>query len=210
MNRTAHASVPSPMSYRIPLSRSSLVSVALFAAGALSVVGYGYITRDEAARVVPSAPAAHQPSMATPLVQAYASETPAQPSTPPADETPPGNEKAPAVVTRETVSSWIAQATGADAARRAAAIDALGTAPKAQALPALAQVLETADESDRPRALRSLRTLAQRQGDEDDRIRSVVRKIVYHGGDEDVVQTAQAALQDIERDLTEAGSSVRR
>jgi hypothetical protein len=202
------------MSYRIPfLSRSSLMSVTLFAAGALSVVGYGYITRDDAVRATPAAQAAHPRSMTAPFTQAETSEAPARPAppaantVPPDTAAPPDDEKAAAVVTPEAVAAWIAQATSADATRRRAAIDALGSAPKADAVPVLAQVLETADESDRPRALRSLRTLAQRQGDEDDRIRSVVRKIVFHASDENVVQTAQAALQDIERDLSEARSA---
>jgi hypothetical protein len=81
---------------------------------------------------------------------------------------------------------------------------ALGTAPRSEATPVLAQVLSVADDTDRPLVLQSLRTLAQRQGDDDDRIRSVVRKVVYHESDEAFVQAARVTLEDIERDLSPA------
>jgi hypothetical protein len=99
------------------------------------------------------------------------------------------------------LATWIAEATGSDPKRRAAAITALGTAPKAEAIPALERVLSVADDVDRPLALRSLRTLAMSQGDADDRIRNAVRKVIYHGSDEAVTQGAEATLDDIERDL---------
>ena len=229
------ATVSKAMSNRISLpSRNSLLSVALFAAGALSVLGYGYITKQDARSATPSA-AAHQRATAAPFgstsaaaaatdaasasansASSAADEASANSAVSANNETSaktesaaPG-EKAASAVTPEAVAGWVAQATGSDAARRSAAIDALANAPKADAVPALAQVLETANESERPQALRSLRTLAQRQGDEDDRIRSVVRKIVFHDGDENAVQTAQATLNDIEQDLAQASTPIRR
>ena len=104
----------------------------------------------------------------------------------------------------------IAHATGPDAGKRATAIDALASAPRAEAVPVLAQVLETAGESDRPLALRSLRTLARQQGDEDLQIRSVVRKIAFHDSDESAVQSALTTLDAIEQDLSQANATVRR
>jgi hypothetical protein len=117
----------------------------------------------------------------------------ASPSPPPAGS--------PATVSAERLARLSADATGQDPRARAAAIVALGSAPKADAAPVLEQVLSVADDSDRPLALRSLRALAQNQGDADDRIRSVVRKVLYHESDETLTQEAQATLEGIEHDL---------
>ena len=191
------------------LSRSSLMSVALFAAGALSVIGYSYVTRDNVAGVGPaSAQAAHQRSAPTRLFRA--DENASLSPTPRATEAAaPSNAKPALVVTPENVALWITQATGSDAAKRAAAIEALGHAPKAEALPVLERVLDTADESDRPRALQSFRMLAQREGDTDNRIRNVMRKIISHADDEATTQSAQATLDEIERDLSQAAAGKR-
>jgi hypothetical protein len=70
----------------------------------------------------------------------------------------------------------------------------------------LERVLDTADEADRPRALQSLRTLAQQEGDVDNRIRNVMRKIISHADDEATTQSAQATLDAIERDLSQGAS----
>lgn len=107
----------------------------------------------------------------------------------------------PANVSPERLARLSADATGQDPRARAAAIVALGSAPKADAAPVLEQVLGVADDADRPLALRSLRTLAQNQGDADDRIRSVVRRVLYHESDETLTQEAQATLEGIEHDL---------
>ena len=208
-----------------------MMSVALFAAGALSVVGYSYITREAAAGDAPSAQTAHQRAMAR-TMGAADENTAVTAATPPSrvggaqgDGTQTGdgpvdgaaaggasvsNPNAAAAVSPQAVASWIAQATGADDSRRSAAIEALASAPKADAVPVLAQVLETAGESDRPRVLQSLRTLARQQGDADDHIRSVVRKVAFHDSDETAVQSALETLDDIERDLSQANSTVRR
>jgi hypothetical protein len=117
---------------------------------------------------------------------------------------------APAAVSPEGLARLSADATGQDPRARAAAIVALGSAPKADAAPVLEKVLTVADDADRPLALRSLRALARNQGDSDDRIRSVVRKVLYHESDESFTQAAQATLDDIERDLDPAKRAVRR
>lgn len=193
-----------------PLSRSSFMPVVLFAAGALSVIGYGYITRDGAVRATPSAQAVQAHRGAAPAQLFQGDESAGTPSAVPSpDQASASNEKPALVVTPENVATWTAQATGTDAAKRAAAIEALASAPKADAVPVLERVLKIADDGDRPRALRSLRTLAQREGDADDRIRTVVRNIVFHADDEATTQAAQAMLEDIERDLSQAASSKR-
>lgn len=193
-----------------PLSRSAFMPVVLFAAGALSVVGYGYITRDGAVRVTPSTPAAQAHRRAAPAQLFQGDESAGTPAAAYSAEQAPATDEKPApIVTPENVATWVAQADGNDAARRAAAIESLASAPKADAVPALERVLKVADDGDRPRALRSLRTLAQREGDADDRIRTVVRNIVFHADDEATTQAAQAMLDDIERDLSEAASNRR-
>ena len=194
----------------MPSLSRSFMPVALFAAGALSVIGYGYVTRDAGVRATPSTQAAqaHQRAATAPLFQADEAAG-APPAAVSPEPTAANNEKPALVVTPENVAMWIAQATGTDAAKRAAAIEALGSAPKADAVPVLESVLKIADEGDRPRALRSLRTLAQREGDADDRIRSVVRNIVFHADDEATTQAAQAMLDDIERDLSQGASGRR-
>jgi hypothetical protein len=234
------------MRFQMPaFSPGSLMPVALFAAGALSVLGYGYITRHHGDRATSAAQVARQLAASVPgegeptrrlvargddaglpmgsqSADADSSGAEASGSSGVADDAAapiangalasgasPPQGKTELVATPENVSVWIAQATGSDAARRATAIEALGSAPKSDAVPVLAQVLDTADDADRPRALRSLRTLAQREGDGDDRIRSVVRKIAFHTDDEATAQSAQATLDDIERDLSHAESRKR-
>src|SRR5262249_17872234 len=94
-------------------------------------------------------------------------------------------------------------ATGDDPRERAAAIAALATAPRARAVPVLQGVLNFGgDHADRELALISLRALALRQGDADGAIRNALRRAIdRHGDDEDIDRAAQAALDDIERDL---------
>lgn len=90
------------------------------------------------------------------------------------------------------------------AKERAAAIAALADAPTAQALPALKKVIEVGEPNvDRHIALRSLHSLALRDGDTNGLIRDVMRQAVYHGDDDGVTQTAQSLLDDIEAEFSE-------
>ena len=100
--------------------------------------------------------------------------------------------------TEDQVSAWITDANSADATRRAAAINSLANAPRAQALPVLRQVLSSGDPQDRPLALTSLRELALGQGDTDGGIRQVIREVIYHGEDETLLASAQDALDVVE------------
>jgi hypothetical protein len=71
-----------------------------------------------------------------------------------------------------------------------------------QAVPVLKQVIETGEPgTDRQIALQSLHTLALAQGDQDERIRTVLRSAIYHGDDEEASQSAQALLEDIENEF---------
>jgi hypothetical protein len=209
IERHSRGSVSGAMSFPMQFpSRSLLVPIIFFACGVVSVLGYGYITRDnvvESARPTPSVTYRAQAPAARVGAEQHAGSDPVL-----ASEPSTADDKSPSAVTPDAVSTWIAQATGTDAAKRATAIAALADASKDDAIPVLAQVLETADETDGPLVLRSLQTLAQRQGDSDDRIRSVVRKTVFHAADDATIQVAQATLEAIEHDLSQTGSASRR
>jgi hypothetical protein len=104
-------------------------------------------------------------------------------------------------ITAKKIARWIAQTNDEDPAVRAAAIDALGNAPKSKALPVLLQVMRSGINEDRQLALDSLYTLALQQGDEDDAIRTALRLIIYDGDEEVIISGAQIALEDIEYGL---------
>lgn len=191
------------MGFRIrQLPRVSLVPIGLFAVGVLSVVGYVRFTQSGAPMATPAALATPQAAIPSPRKDEVASVVPAS-------STPEALPVAKEIAAPDSVSTLVAQATGTDAAKRAAAIAALGTAPKEQALPVLAQLLDTAGDSDLALALSSLSTLARKQGDEDNRVRSVLRRVVSHSSDETVVQAAQQTLDEIDSDLSKVASAGR-
>lgn len=98
-----------------------------------------------------------------------------------------------------TVPQLIADATGGDAAKRAAAITALAAAPRAQAVPVLRRILTDGEpQVDRTLALRSLRDLALNQGDADGIVREAVRNAIYHGDDQMKMDEVQEVLDIIE------------
>jgi hypothetical protein len=104
----------------------------------------------------------------------------------------------------DTVEQWIKDTQDSDPKIRAAAIAKLANAPKAQALPALKNVLETGEpEVDRHIALNSLHTLALRDGDSNGQVRDVMRRAIYHSDNDDVTQSAQSLLDDVEAALAE-------
>jgi HEAT repeat protein len=98
----------------------------------------------------------------------------------------------------DQVASWLQDLNSADAAKRDAAITALATAPREQALPALRNVLTSGEHVDRPQAINSLRELALGQGDADGRVREIIREVIYHGDDEALATQAQDALDVVE------------
>jgi HEAT repeat protein len=104
----------------------------------------------------------------------------------------------------DTVEQWIKDTRDGDPKIRAAAITKLANAPKAQALPALKNVLETGEpDVDRHIALNSLHTLALRDGDKNGQVRDVMRSAIYHSDNDGVMQTAQSLLDDVEAALSE-------
>jgi hypothetical protein len=113
---------------------------------------------------------------------------------------------APALLSPVAVSRFAAAAVGDDPVARAAAITALGEAPRLEALSILQTVLRAGETAvDRPLALRALRKIALEQGDPDGGIRDVLRAGIYDGtGDESAVRQDQAALDDIEGILSQA------
>src|SRR5262245_39759392 len=115
--------------------RGSLPLVGLFAVGVLAVLGYSSLTRDVPAAVAPAEPA-------PPSTQAQAPRTPLPAQTP---ATHTDNAAPPAPVESSppqppTVAKLSADAASADARTRAAAIEALGQAPRSEAIPALERV----------------------------------------------------------------------
>jgi hypothetical protein len=193
---------------------STVMLAVLFLVGAASVLGYARLTRSAAparpelqtARVTAPASANTRPHSSGAVALSEDSrpgkDDPALPSSP-AETSPPRGSP-------ETLALFKTEAQGADPRKRAAAIVALGTAPKSESIPVLQSVLRVADEADRPLALHSLRTLAQNQGDADQRIRNTLRESVAHGSDETGTLAVQATLDAIEADLTAATTSASR
>jgi hypothetical protein len=105
-------------------------------------------------------------------------------------------------ISPEDLARWSVDVNSADAAKRAAAIDALADAPAASALPILQTVLNSGEvRIDRPLAMQSLRTLALREGDANGVIRGVLRQAIYHAEIEDVARQAQSVLDDLDLQL---------
>ena len=120
----------------------------------------------------------------------------APPATPAGEPQSTLSATAPAAVPFETLA---ADTNSADAQRRAAAITALATAPRAQAVPVLSNVLINGEPTmDRPLALRALRELALAQGDADGAVRAAFRELIYHGDNEALMPATQEALDAVE------------
>jgi hypothetical protein len=184
------------------MSRAQLTLFALFAIGCGSVLGYSFATRTTGEGAEPST----RSTAASPSVQSAQTATPSEATAPisqpaPADAPPPSSQAA----SSNAVAQLQADVTGNDPAKRTAAIAALASAPRSQALPALRRVLSAGEtDADRRLALISLHTLARNQGDADGGIREAIRDAIYHGDNEDVTSAAQAVLGDVENDLAAA------
>jgi HEAT repeat protein len=167
------------------MAKTAVIVVSIAVLGTLSGLAYVGANRDEpvATAIEPSP----LPAPAPEVIEQQAA--PAQPL-----PTRPAETK--------DVARWIADTQSYDAKTRATAIEALASAPKAQAIPALERVLESGEpQVDRQIALRSLHTLALSNGDSDGVIRDVIRHAMYHSEDEGVTQSAQAFLEDIEAEF---------
>ena len=177
------------------MSRASLALVALLTIGCIGIFGYSCATR-----VQPTAPEVESKVLSSPRqIPAVGAKTAAKDTKPPSRHSEAEAELASQGIPADTVTKWIAEATGDDAKARAAAIVALANAPRSQAIPILQRVLNAGEPLvDRQLALNSLRTLGHQQGDEDGSIRNVLRQAIYHGDDEAVARGAQDVLDDIE------------
>lgn len=188
--------------------RPLFMPVGMFALGAVSVLAWKWTSHPEVTATQAQNQSQHRittlavragdapDSALTPTVDSPADALADTSADAAADGTPPAPP-----IGEGDVAKWSADALGEDPRARAAAIAALANAPRAQATPVLEKALNAAGEEERPLVLRSLRTLAQNQGDSDDRIRSVVRKVIYHESDETFTQLAQTTLDGIEQDL---------
>lgn len=179
------------------MNRPFVIIATLAVVGALGGLAYVHASRDDDANVIARAatvpPQRHVET--APLSKPEA--TPAQPSS-----------AQPPTTTTDDIARWVTDTQSNDAKTRAAAIEALANAPKAQAIPALKRVLESGEpQVDRQIALRSLHLLALNDGDSNGAIRDTIRQAMYHSEDEGVTQSAQAFLEDIEAALAERTES---
>jgi HEAT repeat protein len=184
-------------------------SVIVISLGMLAACGgLAYI---QASRESPDA-AGITPATASPSLESTAAETsrtePTTATSAAAAENSTESESAPvpnaAPPAPDTVEQWIKDTQHSDPKIRAAAIANLANAPKAQALPALKEVIDTGEpDVDRHIALRSLHALALRDGDRDSQIRDLMRRAIYHSDNDGVSQTAQSLLDDVEAALAE-------
>lgn len=190
--------------------RPAVIVVALGMAAACGGLVYMQATRQSPdAAPVPTAsvaPSAQQaPARAETLPpQTAASSNAVAPAEASSDLNADDGTATPQVAPTGTVEQWITDTQSSDPKVRAAAIAKLGGAPKAQALPVLKSVLESGDpEVDRHIALNSLHALALRDGDSNGQVRDVMRRAIYHSDNDDVTQTAQSLLDDVEAALAE-------
>lgn len=174
------------------MAQTSIIVVSLAMLGTLSGLAYVHANREEPMRVETPRPA--EPTRS-------AVEPPAAPEV-----------SKPIQPVRQTtitdVPRLIADTQSTEATTRAAAIEALAKAPKSQAVPALKRVLESGEpQVDRQIALQSLHQLALSDGDNSGQIRDAIRHAMYHSDDENVTQSAQAVLEDIEAALAQRASN---
>ena len=195
-----------------PLSRTSLqlqrlwrgpgALVVLFAVGFIGILGYASATRTAPTLVAENPTPAAKPE-AEPAATPPPNDTNAAAAVPAPADGPPTEDAAESSDDRPLIAAarWISDTTGDDANKRALAITRLADAPKAQALPALQNVLESGEPRvDRPLAIKSLQALAVKQGDADGAIRDVLRGAIYHGDDEETTKAAQTAVSEIDND----------
>jgi HEAT repeat protein len=188
--------------------RSSVIVVSLGVAAACGGLVYMQATRQspDAAPVMTALPSAEQTGTASgtsPSQAALSSDPRASTETSRASNADAA-AGVPQAARPDTLEQWIKDTQSSDPKIRAAAIAKLGSAPKAQALPVLKNVLETGEpEVDRHIALNSLHSLALRDGDQNGQVRDLMRSAIYHSDNDGVMQTAQSLLDDVEAALAE-------
>ena len=188
--------------------RPSVIAVSMSMLAACGGLAYLHSTREPAAE---QAAGVSKPrpdvDAAEPSTPATAASNTAVASTNAAGQASPNSGEVASPETAappETIAQWIKDTQSTDAKVRAAAIAALADAPKSLAMPALKRVLETGEPNvDRHIALRSMYSIALRDGDPNEQVRNVMRHAIYHGDDDGVTQTAQSLLDDIEAEFTQ-------
>lgn len=175
--------------------RSSLKLSMLLAMGCLMVLAYLMITRQSS---MPQQ-AAHDLASTKMLNPFNRHASSSQPSIDTASSTSAITTSPPQTYPADIVAQWIE--SGVDSTQRAAELDALTMASRAQAVPVLQRVLIAGDDAERQHAVNSLHTLALRQGDADGAIREVLRQAVFHDDGAFIADDVQAALADIEQKL---------
>jgi hypothetical protein len=163
------------------MERRTYLLTGVAAVFAIAVAAWGFLRPSADSGVAAAPPVSQSAPEATPS----ATPAPAQP-----------------VAVTKSTAQWIADTSSGDAKTRAAAIEALAEAPRAEALPVLARlVINGEPQVDRVLALQSLRDLALNQGDADGAVRDAIRNVIYHGDDFSKKEDAQEALEIVEESL---------
>jgi hypothetical protein len=188
--------------------RPSVIVVSLGVAAACGGLVYMQATRHSpaAAPAATASPSPQQTSTAsqTSPFQAAPSNNPTASTEASGVSNADDATTAPQAARPDTLEQWIKDTQSSDPKVRAAAIAKLGSAPKAQSLRVLKNVLETGEpEVDRHIALNSLHSLALRDGDQNGQVRDIMRSAIYHSDNDGVMQTAQSLLDDVEAALAE-------
>ncbi|WP_129647508.1 HEAT repeat domain-containing protein [Peristeroidobacter agariperforans] len=186
--------------------RPSVIVVSIGMLAACGGLAYVHASRDEP-EATASATATQPPPTEQAIDPAPARDAATEPNVADAGvDISPSTDVADAIAapSADTVEKWIKDTQDSDPKTRATAIANLASAPTAQALPGLREVVDTGEpEVDRHIALRSLHALALRDGDENGQVRDVMRRAIYHGDNDGVSQTAQSLLDDVEAALAE-------
>lgn len=178
------------------MNRTSLLWTALFAIGSISAVSYATSTSLNSSGLAANTQTANaQTTNQAPIERATDNELSSQ------NVENDALDIAAIPSPQKNVAKLIADANAEDPDTRAAAIDALASAPKSRAAPVLQALLSASASEDRQLALNSLHTLALNQGDDDGAIRNVFRNAIYDGDDGELAVNAQLALDDLDRDL---------
>jgi hypothetical protein len=191
------------------MMRPSVIVVSMSMLAACGGLAYLHSTRDSAAEQAEGV-SKSRPDVQTaepPAPAAAAANTAAASANAAGQASPNSGDVASsetAAAPPETIAQWIKDTQSTDAKVRAAAIAALADAPKSLAMPALKRVLETGEPNvDRHIALRSMYSIALRDGDPNEQVRNTMRHAIYHGDDDAVTQTAQSLLDDIEAEFSQ-------
>lgn len=186
--------------------RPSIIVIAMSMLAACGGLAYLHAKREQAAEDTTGASKHRHPTEATveQAAPANAAVTGTAQGAAQASQNAGGTISNEPAVAPETLAQWIENTESTDPKTRAAAIAALADAPRAVAMPVLKRVVEAGEPNvDRHVALRSMYSIALRDGDSTGEVRDTMRHAIYHGDDDGVTQDAQSLLDDIEAEFAQ-------